>query len=62
MRADDPDLDVALTTATRHASEIEEQLAQNVTQPDAPVLADRVEHFAEDVHVLAVDAAEQMPG
>jgi hypothetical protein len=53
----DQDIDDALQTATGHAREAEERLIQK--PPESPELvseARTVEHRAEDIHVLAVDA------
>jgi hypothetical protein len=53
---DRAELDEAITRAAQHAHDAEEKFIEDPTAPAALPLAETVEHFAEDIDVLASDA------
>jgi hypothetical protein len=59
MAEEPPEIDEAIVVATDHAREAEEQLIETPTPREAVPLAHTVEHFAEDIDVLAREAAER---
>ena len=53
------DLDDAIQTAADHARDAQHRvIAEPIDSPELVPKAERVEHFADDIHELASDAAD----